>query len=296
MDKIQQDETSAGQSAVRTPQQHRAWPSNRRTQGTWASHRDPRCSPRTVWGSAAIQYLGEVAASTVELLLPNPCAGCGRGGGPWCSACGDAVHDRPPFLAVTDAGHLVSAVGPYRGALRSAIVSYKEKQRRDLAKTLGGYLAASVQANCGEWRGHVVLVPAPSRPWANRWRGMRHMERLALVAAGHLQRTTSLTCTVWPVLATRWRAQDQQRLSDSQRKMNADAAIYLKLSQLRAIEAYGFSAEQASLSTCRLIVVDDVVTSGATVDRCLEVLAAAGYRSSSVAVICHARQARTSGV
>lgn len=229
-------------------------------------------------------------SETSELFFPNPCAGCGGAGGPWCLDCDQQLAGLKPHLATTAGGHLVTSLSPYQGALRSAIVSYKERQRRPLARTLGKHLARSVAANCGFWQGTVILVPAPSRPWANRWRGWNHLLDVALWAARHLNESGPSCCTVWPVLATRWWAQDQQQLTDTQRRQNAHRAIYAKSGQLQAIKRYLPHRVLHDARRVRLIVVDDVVTSGATLDSCLTSLHGAGYKASSAAVICAARR------
>lgn len=249
--------------------------------------------PTPHWILPLHRTIKALTTHTTELLLPNPCAGCGGSLGPWCHTCEETVTKLKPQLGLTAGGHLVSSISPYHGALRSAIVSYKERQRRPLAAVLGRLLATSLDAHCGAWHGTLVLVPAPSRPWANRWRGWAHMLDVALWATHHLQHSPVIrprTCTVWPVLATRWWAQDQQQLNDNQRQDNARRAIYAKPAQLRAIAQYVTNQQIHDPQQLRIMVVDDVVTSGATLDSCLTSLQFNGYKARSAAVICAARR------
>src|SRR4051794_32079540 len=70
----------------------------------------------------------------------------------------------------------VVAAGRYRGPLRSAVIAYKERGRRDLAAALSTVLVAPLAQVAGS--GEVWLVPAPSRPAAARARGGDHVVRL----------------------------------------------------------------------------------------------------------------------
>ena len=98
--------------------------------------------------------VGELAAALVELVLPADCAGCGGWPAPWCPECASALG--PPTAPQLPGGPAVVAVGRYRGPLRTALLRYKERGRRDLAGPLAGLLAARL----GD------LVDAPEAPCA----------------------------------------------------------------------------------------------------------------------------------
>nr|MDQ2883513.1 hypothetical protein [Actinomycetota bacterium] len=158
--------------------------------------------------------LGEVLRPLLDLLLPVDCGGCGVPGALLCSDCavllGAPVRVYPPCCG---ADAPVYALGAYRGRLRTALLAYKERGRRDLAAPLGAALASallhlpnlaahggsrSLDADCGkrapvyrslhpERRGTgVCLVPVPSRRAAAARRGGQHVTLLAQRAAAAL--------------------------------------------------------------------------------------------------------------
>ncbi|MGH8860354.1 MAG: ComF family protein, partial [Jatrophihabitantaceae bacterium] len=109
-------------------------------------------------------------ADLLDLVLPRHCVGCRRPGTALCAACA--------AVAVVNAsleGLHVVAAAPYEGGLRTALIAYKERGRRDLARPLRALLAAAVTAlGCPD----AVLVPVPSRAAARRERGADHVRRL----------------------------------------------------------------------------------------------------------------------
>src|SRR5215468_8968291 len=122
-----------------------------------------------------------------DLLVPSRCAGCQRDGPALCSECA-ALLGRP--LRVRLGGELppVYALGRYRGPLRTALLAYKERGRRELARPLGTALAGGVRDLAGvrglaAGAGGVWLVPVPSRSSAARRRGGDHVLRVAQRAA-----------------------------------------------------------------------------------------------------------------
>lgn len=72
----------------------------------------------------------------------------------------------------------ITAAGAYDGALRTALLAYKERGRRDLAEPLGTLLAQVVVVASG-----TVPVPVPCSARTSRARGGDHVLRLARIAA-----------------------------------------------------------------------------------------------------------------
>jgi len=97
--------------------------------------------------------LSTLAAALADLVLPRCCVGCGRAGRALCLACTPGG-----LLRLEVAGLPVVAAGAYAGALRAALIAYKERGRRDLAGPLGQLLVRSV---AGGSASVLVLVPVP---------------------------------------------------------------------------------------------------------------------------------------
>ncbi|WP_407643706.1 ComF family protein, partial [Cumulibacter manganitolerans] len=99
-----------------------------------------------------------------DLVLPVRCVGCGRRVDPYCAGCRADSLD----LRVRPVGPdlLVVAAASYDGAVREAILGFKERGRRDLAGPLAWLLSAAVRSAAAGFD-DAVLVPMPSAPAAS---------------------------------------------------------------------------------------------------------------------------------
>ncbi|MDR6866361.1 putative amidophosphoribosyltransferase [Microbacterium resistens] len=217
---------------------------------------------------ALIQFqplLGEL----VDFLLAAECAGCGRVGAGLCAVC-------RARLAPSDArgrtpeGRVVHAGTRFDGAAARVIRAAKEQGRTSLLGALDPAVRHAVHraAERGGEDGHGgrdglggrdgrlpavdALVPVPTSRAAFRRRGYRVPEILA--------RRTGFP--VLRALAPVRRVADQRGLGRDARRRNVAGS-------LRA---------RRPGRGLRVIVVDDVVTTGATLDEAVRALAAAGFR------------------
>ncbi len=210
----------------------------------------------------------------LDLLLPSACAGCAAPGRDLCPSCEVELAARPMLREAF--GVVVGCAGPYEEPTRSVLLAHKERGRLGLARPLGAALAAAVSAL--ELEGPLVLVPAPSTRRAVRARGHDHALRLARAAAA------SLTACGVPARARRLlrhsrEVRDQGALGAAERADNLAGA-------LRAPHR----------PAGRLLVVDDILTTGATVHEAVRALQAAGGRVVGAAVVAAAGTHRPAGV
>lgn len=195
----------------------------------------------------------------LDLIVPQRCAGCAAPATAWCSWCARTLGPPAPVVRPGLAG--AYALAGYRGAARRAVLAYKERGRRELAVPLGRALAAAVPSVRA---GPVVLVPAPSRPAAARSRGGQHMTTVARRCAAHLP-----DARVVPALRLDGRAADSVGLDAEARTANL-------MGRLRPDPRHPPPRDVPA------IVLDDVITTGATAAACVAALASIGVPVAAV--------------
>jgi predicted amidophosphoribosyltransferase len=216
-------------------------------------------------------------AAALDLVLPQECLGCGRPGAPVCPDCLQPLRGRPRRHAPTPtpAGFPPTwAVAPYDGVVRAAVVAHKEEGRRDLAPALAGALTCSLQAALGEATGRadapVLVVAVPSRRASRRARGDDPTARLARLAVA---RSGSARARLVPLLRHARTVADQAGLDAAAREANLAGAFVV-----RQMPRWAGPAPA-------VVVVDDVVTTGATLAEAARALRRAGAGPVGAAVI-----------
>jgi predicted amidophosphoribosyltransferase len=215
------------------------------------------------WGVAAL----------ADLVAARSCAGCRRDGSRWCAGCADGLTHGPRFRRVQTLP--VWSVTDYDGPVREAINAWKDHGRADLT----GVLAAAVlgparlaaRADSGRW----LLVPVPSSARARRRRGRAPVSDLARRVARHDRSWAAVGA-----LRHRRLVVEQPGLAAASRAANLAGALEVA------------PRWTSVLAGRRVLVVDDVVTSGATLAEAARALTRAGADvRAAVTVASTARRA-----
>jgi predicted amidophosphoribosyltransferase len=217
-------------------------------------------------------------AHMLDLVLPLECGGCGARATRWCGACAGELTVKPdePHLISPrlEPGVPVFSLGRYAGARREAILAFKERGRADLVAPLAAALRVGL-ARLLDWgvlEEPLTMVPAPTRRWAARRRGGDPVARLALAASdGHRD------ITVVQAVRTRALVADSVGLSSADRQRNIAGRVKI----VRPLEGRHGAA-------CEVLVVDDIVTTGATACETVRVLRAAGATVIAVLALANA--------
>lgn len=205
-------------------------------------------------------------ASLLEVVLPPSCAGCSRYGTVLCGGCENdlrpASDPTVSFLAADAASlggsevELVVSAFRHEGVARRCLQRLKYGGARRLADPLAR-AALPAFDDLLAVSGPAILVPVPVHVSRARERGYNQ----ALLLAGALGAARQLPVVE---LLTRPRATQRQHALDRT----------ARLANLRS--AFAASARRAQPG--RVIVVDDILTSGATMEACASVLHEAGVR------------------
>ncbi|MGW4637831.1 ComF family protein [Sphaerisporangium sp. NPDC004334] len=212
----------------------------------------------------------------LDLISLHRCAGCDRPGAAVCVLCaaglrGDPVP-RPPGPPPPGLPDCWSAAS-YEGPVRRVLLAYKERGRTAtaplLASCLVSTLLAALAARGLPPRAPLVLVPVPSARRSVRRRGHDPVRRLAVLAARAL-RARGRPAAAVPALAQARRVRDQAGLSAPERAANLGRA-------LRVLPGRNLAQRRSQGPPDGVVVLlDDVVTTGATLAEAARALRAAG--------------------
>ncbi|MFC8263362.1 ComF family protein [Streptomyces sp. NPDC057291] len=203
------------------------------------------------------------------LVLPVACGGCGRPRSELCEDCRAALCGVAPQRvrpAPEPAGlPVVHAAAAYENAVRAVLLAHKERGALPLSRVLGRALAGAVRAGTGQVGGPrpLLLVPVPSARRAVAARGHDPARRIALAAARELRRG-GIPARVVPVLRQRRPVADQSGLGAWQRQANLAGALEVAAGGERLLAAE------------RVVLVDDLLTTGASLAEAARAVEAAG--------------------
>lgn len=194
-----------------------------------------------------------LATSALDLLYPRKCVGCGRAGAFLCDVC---IAEAPRAADTTGAGlQLVLAPFEMKGAAQKAVHRLKYNGVRALAAPMGIAMAQHLERHGVS---PDLVVPVPLHRSRQRERGFNQAELLAR-EVGHW-----LNVPVEAGLLERTESAGPQARSASREERHANVAGAFRARR----EAIGKS----------VVVVDDVTTTGATLQECAAVLRRAGAR------------------
>lgn len=228
--------------------------------------------------------LTRLSSHALDLLFSPRCLGCGAFGSYLCRLCQQALpRALPPRCSICwmpaphgsrcprcrdRTFHFLAARAPfvYSGAAREAVHALKYQGLSAIAPVMADLMVDFLQDHPLEAD---ILVPVPLFPSRQRQRGYNQSALLARELSRRLG------------LALAAEAARRRRAGPAQaRSANEEAR--------RANVANAFTADPAQVSGRRLLLIDDVITSGATLDACARALKEAG--AVSVSALTFARE------
>ncbi|HST90337.1 MAG TPA: ComF family protein [Ktedonobacterales bacterium] len=223
----------------------------------------------------------DLAHLLLDALFPPRCVACGASGALLCASCLAGVSAPTPPLcplcgrsvapsgngdticALCAAGHRPMALAGLRvavdhdGAIRTAMLAFKYRGRKRLAEPLGDLLVAELR----RWElAPDLIVTIPLHVRRRRERGYNQADLLARRAATRLGVPYLRDTLIW-----RRETPPQVGLSAAERRANVRDAFALAQPRLTAV-----------LAGKRIVLIDDVTTTGSTLDAAAAALVTAG--------------------
>ena len=215
--------------------------------------------------SSFSRVLGTLAHLSIrivgDLLAPATCAGCDASLSNrriFCISCAVTVIDATP----SPVGNIFAAA-EYGGAVAAAIQRFKYQGRADLAEPLSHLLRGALRRRRPEVD---VVVPVPLHP--------RRLAERGFNQAALLAKNVSRELGARPLL----RALERARFSPPQASLG-------KRERANNLKGAFVARSPGPLRGMRVAVVDDVLTTGATIEACSQALFEAGALSVATVVL-----------
>jgi predicted amidophosphoribosyltransferase len=204
--------------------------------------------------------LADALLDAMALVLPVSCAGCGADGRALCSVCRGRLRPAPERQQLVD-GTVVTAALRYEAVPRRVILALKEQGRTDVAKALAIPFAAAIGAALDSMPVGIVRIAAmpPGRAAARR-RGYDPVR--ALLGRAGFGAPASVLRDV--------------RLREEQKSLGRQA---------RAANLVGTMGVRGDIRGLRFLLVDDVITTGATLVEAGRAIREAGGEVVAAAVL-----------
>ncbi|MCP4435846.1 MAG: ComF family protein [Actinomycetia bacterium] len=208
----------------------------------------------------------------LDMLFPPRCVLCDTAAGPLCSSCGASFRPPPEMPLPPGVDHLI-ALCDYEGAGRDLVLALKRANRRVAIPLVAGALATGVAPTvrlAGERSRPLAVTWAPTTAQRRRSRGYDQSE----LVARELARRLGAGCG---------------------RLLQRRSGALEGASRAQRVDGVRFVATVAVPP--RVMVVDDVVTSGATMSAAAAALRAAGSTEVIAVALARARSRgdRTAG-
>jgi predicted amidophosphoribosyltransferase len=218
-------------------------------------------------------------SSLSEILFPSRCIGCSKLGISICSDCRRDwhLHIYKREISVLGSTYPVLSAVQYSPIASRVLLSAKESQiaAADLLVTKG--LKHSLQFFINRF-GTGTLISVPSRKSAVRKRGRDFLKTLTTDIGLDLKIPTA------SALSHHRKVRDQSQLNIAQRSQNISGAFAVS-PQFAALTSPGNIAP-------KLIVIDDLITTGATLTEAIRALRTAGFTVLGAVTSCTAKPLR----
>ena len=207
-------------------------------------------------------------SSILDLFFPPKCAFCGKvldnAGDTWCSKCTDSL----PFTLLSgrqEGDYFDFCISPlyYRDIVRKSILRFKFKGTVAYAEIYGKILAECIRENSDVEYDLITWVPLSSK--RERSRGYDQAMLLALATALQLGDVAVETLK-------------------KTRDTNPQSALYSKETRNENISNAYEAVDAELIKGKRVLIIDDIITTGSTLSECAKTLLEAGAKS----IVCAA--------
>ena len=214
--------------------------------------------------------LPDVLGDIADLVLGRTCLSCGAIGTELCAPCLAALRG---LVLVRDGPPPIVVAGPYAGFLGTAVLAYKQDGHRALARPLGILLADAVATLAGALDVHRLTI-IPMAGHRRPARGFDALGGIVRVANRDLRRRGhGIACS-------------------SVLRVSRDYAAIKGLGrEERRRQVHGALAVRPGwpVPTTYVVLVDDVITTGATCSEAVRALTSAGIRVAGIAAVAAAQ-------